>query len=168
MADRTQITDSLIHDSIVRSLEHVFRTMLHYEVSLAEETAATAVSDLGVQRQVVGVVGFVGLANGVIYLCFPEDFAKIATGRILGISLPEVEMHGVEALNDAIGELTNMTVGGFKNALCDVGFPCKLTLPTIVRANNLSLGAVKTSACHVFRFDCLGHRVVADIQMKSE
>ena len=24
-------------------------------------------------------------------------------------------------------------VGGFKNALCDAGFPCKLTIPSILR-----------------------------------
>jgi chemotaxis protein CheX len=167
MADKPQITDTLIHDSIVTAMDRVFRTMLRHEVTLVQGPAAAENVSLAAKPHVVGAVGFVGSANGLIYLCFPEDFAKIATGRILGMSLNEVEMHGTEGLNDAIGELTNMTVGTFKNTLSDVGFPCKLTVPTIVRASNLSVASVKSATRHVFVFECVGHRLVADIQVKA-
>jgi len=71
-------------------------------------------------------------------------------------------------LKDVVGEITNMTVGGFKNALCDTGFPCKLTLPTIVRGDHLAVSGLKNTERHIFHFDCAGHRLVADIQMRQE
>lgn len=108
------------------------------------------------------------LHSGLIYLCLTEAFANDLTGRILGMSPAEVEMHGAEVVTDAIGEVTNMTVGGFKNTLCDLGHACKLTLPTIVRGKNLSVAAIKSATRHVFHFDCAGHQLSADIQMKLE
>jgi len=61
-----------------------------------------------------------------------------------------------------------MVVGGFKNTLCDLGFPCKLTLPAIVRGHKLSIAAIKAATRHVFQFDYLGHRLVADVQIKLD
>jgi chemotaxis protein CheX len=77
-------------------------------------------------------------------------------------------MSGPEAVKDAMGEITNMAVGGFKNALCDLGYSCKLTLPTIVRGNNVVVAAVKAATRHVFQFACEGHRIIADVQVKLE
>ncbi len=71
-------------------------------------------------------------------------------------------------VKDVVGEITNMIVGGFKNALCDLGFPCKLTLPTIVRGDRLAIATLKSATRHIFRFDCSGHRLIADIQLKGD
>src|ERR1019366_1714480 len=105
--------------------------------------------------------------NGVVYLCIPDDFAHHAASEILGMTRSEVTMSGDEVVRDVIGEITNMTVGGFKNALCDIGFPCKLTLPTVVRGNNLQVVTLKGVTRHIFQFDCASHRLVADIQLKT-
>jgi chemotaxis protein CheX len=78
----------------------------------------------------------------------------------------ELDEAGDEVINDAIGELTNMTVGGFKNALCDAGFPCKLTIPSILRGSNFSVEPISTASRYIFSFDCTGHKVVADILLK--
>jgi chemotaxis protein CheX len=163
-----QITDSVIHDSIVRAVESVFKTMIGREIIFVEKTNTPAATAADWTSQIFGNVGFVGDASGLIYLCLTEDFASDLTGRILGMSPAEVEMNGSEVVTDAIGEVTNMTVGGFKNTLCDLGHSCKLTLPTIVRGRNLSVAAIKSATRYVFHFDCAGQRLVADIQMKLE
>lgn len=113
-------------------------------------------------------MGFIGKVDGIVYLCIPDDFAQDAAGRVLGMSAAEVEMSGDATIKDVIGEITNMTVGGFKNALCDIGFPCKLTLPTIVRGDHLAVASLKGAERHIFHFDCAGHRLIADIQLKQE
>jgi chemotaxis protein CheX len=159
------ITDALIQDSIVRAVQNVCRTMLKREAVLRASLAEPAP---GTTFGIIGNVGFAGEANGIVYLCLTADFASFATGEILGMSPGEVEMHGWEVVKDAIGEITNMTVGGFKNALCDVGFPCKLSLPTIVRGDHLHVSAIKAAARHVFQFDCSGHTFYTDIQLKAE
>ena len=165
---KTQITEQLITECIVKAVQSVFRTMMGQEASFVAQVAAEPTTIPLNASQIICSVGFIGGANGLIYLCLSEDFAKIASGRILGMSAAEIEMHGNEVVHDAIGEITNMTVGGFKNTLCDMGFPCKLTLPAIVRGNNLSIASIKGATRHVFHFDCSGHQMVADIQIKAE
>ena len=165
---KIQITDHLIQDCIVRAVQSVFKTMMGQEAKFVAQVDAEPSTIPLTASQIIGSVGFIGGANGLIYLCLSEEFAKIASSRILGMTAAEVEMHGTEVVHDAIGEITNMTVGGFKNTLCDLGFPCKLTLPAIVRGSNLSIACIKAATRHVFHFDCSGHRIVADIQIKAE
>lgn len=165
MAATTAPNDTLIRSSIVRALRNVCHTMLGQEAAPVAEPADGAAVRPGC---VFGRVGFVGDINGLVHLCIPDTYARAAAAQLLGMSPGEVEMSGLEVVNDVIGEITNMTVGGFKNALCDAGHPCKLTLPTIVRGDNLSIAAVKSATRYVFHFDCAGHRLIADIQMKSE
>ena len=168
MAVTSPITESVIHDAVVRSIEGVFKAMIGADIALVAQGETPAAAPAARPAQVLGSVGFVGDAAGLVYLCLDEDFARYLTGAMLGMSPAEVEMNGVEVVNDAIGEITNMAVGGFKNALCDLGHPCKLTLPTIVRGRNISVAAIKSATRHVFHFDCGPHRLVADIQVKQE
>jgi len=168
MAAKTPITDQLIQECIIKSVQSVFRTMAGQDIAFVEQGGAAAALNTASSSEIIGSVGFVGEANGLIYLCLSEEFAKIASSRVLGMSLNEVEAHGNEVIHDAIGEITNMVVGGFKNTLCDLGFPCKLTLPAIVRGHKLSIAAIKAATRHVFQFDYLGHRLVADVQIKLD
>lgn len=158
---------ALIDETIVRAMDHVFRTMIQHQITFLEKTEPHS-SLAGTEPEVLGSVGFIGAANGLIYLRFPEPYAILATSRILGMTLAETEMNGPEVVKDAMGEITNMTVGGFKNALCDLGYPCKLTLPTIVRGQRITVASVKETTRHVFHFRCEGHRIIADLQLKVD
>jgi len=168
MAATQTITDTLIQDFIVRAVQNVCQTMLSQEASFAEKADNANYAGFADRVHLFGNVGFAGEINGIVYLCIPDDFAQDAAARILGMSLAEVEMSGDEVVKDVIGEITNMTVGGFKNALCDVGFPCKLSLPVIVRGDKISVASIRGAARHIFHFNCSGHRLVADIQLKSD
>lgn len=168
MAESQTITDTHIQDFIIKAVKNVCSTMIRQEASFVEKTAEAAYTGFKDKFYVFGTVGFEGEVNGVVYLCIPDDFAQHAASEILGMSRNEVTMNGAEVLRDVIGEITNMTVGGFKNALCDIGFPCKLTLPTVVRGNNLQVVSLKSANRHIFQFDCASHRVVADIQLKND
>ncbi len=162
------ITDQVIQNCIIKSVQTVFRTMAGQDATFVEQATAESTPMPLASSNIIASVGFVGVANGLIYLCLTEDFARIASSRILGMTEQEIVMHGDEVIHDAIGEITNMTVGGFKNTLCDMGFPCKLTLPAIVRGHKLSIAAIKSATRHVFHFDCAGHRLTTDIQIKLE
>jgi chemotaxis protein CheX len=80
----------------------------------------------------------------------------------------ELEEAGDDAINDAVGEITNMTVGSFKNGLSDCGFPCRLTIPSIVRGSNFVIEPISSAIRHVFHFQCENHRVVADILLQKD
>lgn len=169
-----EITDKLISDNIHRAMNDVFKTMLARQpefVSASVQSAGSheAASSGGPEAgrpHVVGTVGFLGDVNGLIYLYFDLAFARLATCHLLGMTEAELDEAGDEVINDAIGELTNMTVGSFKNSLCDAGYPCKLTIPSILRGSNFCIEPISSATRHTFHFTCAGHRVVTDILMK--
>ena len=166
-----EISEIVIRENIARAVADVFKTMLGRPVSLDtsvdEKKIETHLAANGVP-QVVGTVGFIGEANGLVYLYMDETFASQCTGQILGMTDFELQAAGDDVVNDAIGELTNMVVGSFKNALCDAGYSCKLTIPSIVRGSNFIIEPISSATRHIYYFDCADHRVVADILLQKE
>jgi chemotaxis protein CheX len=166
------ITEAMIREHINRAVKDVFKTMVGREpTSMSSPEAGrngTASAPDHHRPQVVGTVGFIGEINGLIYLHLDLGFARTCTCHLLGMTEAELDAAGDEVINDAIGELTNMTVGSFKNGLCDAGFPCKLTIPSILRGTAFSIEPISSVVRHVYYFDCAEHRVVADILMKSD
>ncbi len=171
------VTEQTIRDNITRAVSDVFATMLGHHPRLIEDQAdrsspawpplvAKAKGEATHAPHVVGTVGFIGEANGLIYLYLPESFARMVTCRLLGMKESDLVDGSEETVNDAVGELTNMTVGVFKNCLCDSGYPCRLTIPSILRGNNFHIETTGSAVRRIFYFDCAGHRVVADIMMK--
>lgn len=158
----------IVSTAINRAVEAVCSTMLGVKVTPRGASNGELSSAKGDGNFVIGSVGFVGDINGIVYLCLSEDFANFATQRTLGMTAAEIAEEGFELIKDTIGELTNMTVGSFKNVLCDAGHPCMLTLPTIIRASQLSTGTSKSAHRTVYKFDCAGHGLSADIQVRME
>ncbi len=173
MPAAAEINEPLIREYITRAVSDVFKTMLGrvpaFVGSTPQPLGSTSPIAATQDRQlyVVGTVGFIGEVNGLIYLYLEEPFARLCTCQLLGMSESELEAAGDEVINDAIGELTNMTVGGFKNGLCDAGYPCKLTIPSILRGSNFSIEPISSATRHTFNFDSGGHKLVADILLKA-
>lgn len=162
-----QITDQLIQQSITNAVQAVSRSMLRRDTTLVGRIEF-AQGGADHTFQLISNVGFAGELNGVVHLCMNEDYALDTVGTILGMSEDEVKFHGNEVIRDAMGEVTNMTVGGFKNALCDIGFPCMLTLPTIIRGEKLSVATLKGSRRLTYEFRSNNRPFFADIQLKND
>lgn len=172
MPAAAEISEALIREYINRAVTDVFKTMVGREPTFSSQSEVVHGRSLAVTEphrpQVVGTVGFVGEINGLIYLHLDLAFARACTRQLLGMTDAELDAAGDEVINDAIGELTNMTVGSFKNGLCDAGHPCKLTIPSILRGTNFSIEPISSAVRHIYYFDCAEHRVVADILMKQD
>ena len=169
-----QISETMFRETITRAVQDVFKTMLSKTATLADTTDSVVTENSQWEhpvqitgQQVVGTVGFIGDISGLIYLYFSASFSKFVAGQMLGMTLPEVEECGDEVVNDAIGEITNMTVGGFKNQLCDQGFPCRLTIPSILRGSNFSIEPVSGATRRTYTFEVQGHYLVTDLLMKN-
>lgn len=169
-----EITETLIRENMNRAVSHVFKTMLSRmpPVSLAQEqdpaTLWPAVSGArpAAQPHVISTVGFIGDANGLIYLYIPLPLARLCTRNLLTMTEREVDDAGDETVNDAIGELANILIGSFKSGLCDAGYSCMLTMPSILRSNNCCIEPAGSVPRHVYAFECAGHRLVTDILLK--
>jgi chemotaxis protein CheX len=169
-----QISESLFRETINRAVQDVFKTMLGRSATLSNSSAAANADgspwEHPVQingQQVVGTVGFIGDISGLIYLYLEADFANDVASHMLGMSREELAEAGDEVVNDAVGELTNMTVGTFKNQLADKGFPCKLTIPSILRGSNFSIEPISSATRRIYRFQVGNHILVADLLMKT-
>ncbi len=175
MPAAAEITEPMIREFINRAVNDVFQTMLGCAPKLISSTEHKPGDDTeppppgpasGDTPFVAGSVGFLGDVNGLIYLYLNEPFAKKSTCHLLGMTETELEEAGDEVINDAIGEMTNMTVGGFKNGLCDAGYPCMLTIPSILRGRNFSVEPVNIDLRLTYTFESEGNKVVADIMLK--
>lgn len=162
-----------IREFIAGSVGNVFKVMLSMD-ALAVDLPVDDAALEGVGKpvriphdRIVGSIGFNGEVTGSVFLHFELPFASACTCHLLGMTESELAEAGSECLNDAVAEITNMTAGGFKNALCDRGFPCMLTLPSVLRGSSFYVAPVSSAARHVSHFDCGGHRVTAEIFIKS-
>jgi chemotaxis protein CheX len=169
-----QISETVFRDTINRAVQDVFKTMLGRTATLG--TASDATNGDGTPwehpvqingQQVVGTVGFIGDISGLIYLYLDAEFANDMASHMLSMTLEELKEAGDEVVNDAVGELTNMTVGTFKNQLADKGFPCRLTIPSILRGSNFSIEPVSSATRRIYRFTVGTHNLVVDLLMKS-
>jgi chemotaxis protein CheX len=161
------IPDTLLEETITKAVKEVFSTMLSQPAQPLPGSPPPESDTLELEHpHVVGTVGFIGAINGLIYLYLDVPFAEKCAASLLGVSPEELAELGDEAVNDAIGELTNMTVGTFKNQLSDRGFPCRLTIPSILRGSRFRIEAVSTATRRVYRFDIAGCPITADLLMQ--
>ncbi len=168
-----QITEPVFRETVTRAVQDVFKTMLAKTAVLSEATENGPVESGKTEplkidgQQVVGTVGFIGDISGLIYLYLDSPFANEIASHMLGMTPEEIVEAGDEVVNDAVGELTNMTVGTFKNQLADKGFPCRLTIPSILRGSNFSIEPISSATRRIYRFRVGDHNLVADLLMKS-
>lgn len=149
--------DQLTRDAI----KEVFQSMLSMDVN--PEAPSPLPPDP--EGQIIGSVGFIGDATGIICLYAGLGFARVITGKLLGI--PDSEVDSGEMVSDAMGELSNMVVGYVKSRLCNSGLPCVLTIPSVVRGQELSMEGAGDLTRRVIGFrDCQYH-LLAEVMLKD-
>ena len=166
MSDCPPLTPELLDRAVRQTFDHVFPILIKTNARFIDNSPQIDASILGDGGQVMGCVGFLGDVSGFIHLRFTDEFSLILAGLILGMSPEEINAEGLELVKDSLGELTNMAVGNFKNRLCDLGYPCKLTLPTIVQGTHLMVPTTKGATRMVYHFEIDGHPMLADLQVK--
>lgn len=149
-----------VRSYLIGSVAEVFNTMFN---ATAQPAMSSSLRHNG-SVLVVGSVGFIGDANGVVYFYLTETFARSLASRMLG--MPEAELDGNEMINDVIGELTNMIVGAVKSRLCDAGISCVLTIPTIVRGRNVQAEPTLASERRLLAIECEKQPMLLELLMK--
>jgi chemotaxis protein CheX len=138
----------------------VFNKMLAIEV-MDDRPTPLAADPAG---HIIGSVGFIGQTIGIVYLHAGVSLARVVTGTMLGLTAAEVED---DMINDAFGELNNMVAGYVKSQVCDRGWPCELTIPSIVRGNELQVETVADVKRTFFGFRAGEHRLLVEIAIKD-
>ncbi len=134
MASIQAIDNGVLDLSIDRAVQAVFRTMIGKPARIVPTLMDPSNYTVKLEQiHVVGTAGVVGDLTGLIYLYFSQPLAEYCASRMLGLSLLKIASTGEKVVNEVVGELTNMTLGTFKNQLVELGLPCRLTLPTVQR-----------------------------------
>ena len=118
---------------IIEVTTDVFETMLAINLESVESPPVHTEFE---NAKVVGSVGFAGKIRGAVHVQFGAGFARTVTGAMLGMDPGEL---GDDDIDDTIGELSNMIGGGGKSKLCDSGFSCQLSIPTVLRGSQFKM-----------------------------
>jgi chemotaxis protein CheX len=149
-----------ITDLISSSVTEVFATM-------ADTVARPApLLDFrgGEEMLVVGSVGFIGDANGILHVYLRSSFARTLACRML--NLEAAQRAEDDLVNDVIGELTNMVGGAVKSRLCDSGVACVLTIPSVIRGQYLCGGPVCSSESRLVSILCDQEPMLIELLIK--
>lgn len=169
------LTEVIIRERLTRALKDVFRIMLRRPIELSDKLvqgeAVFMVPPLPTAEtlptHILGSVGFVGKVNGTLNLYFQEDFAAVCTRQLLRANEDYTKRTADTAIKDAIGEVTNMTAGVFKNSLISIGLPSRLNLPKVFRCRLGSMEPGFTASRYVYHFISAESRVVVELLIKT-
>lgn len=122
---------------VKKSVTDVFSTMLSLDADLFPSDGSVMVTD---EEKYMGHVGLAGKVAGAVCLIFSKELASFLAASMLGLEPEEV---APEEVRDVIGELCNMVGGNIKSRLCDMGYTCALTIPSITSGKNFNFQPLK-------------------------
>jgi chemotaxis protein CheX len=102
--------DTVMIPHLIQATVDVFGTMLGVRLDTGDPVIGQPP-----RTNVVSTVGFAGSSSGLVTLGCSSDAAREITASLLGLDPGDVESE----LADAIGEMTNMIAGQFRNRMSD-------------------------------------------------
>ncbi len=128
--------------------EEVFTTMLGLEVSAGEAVAGQSVP--GPTNGVVALIGLAGSWVGTGRISCSAETACWFSSQFLMTEYKAVN----EDVLDAMAELTNMIIGGFKNKVEEELGPMGLSIPTVIFGRNFTTRTASKNDWTLVPFRC--------------
>jgi len=104
---------------------------------------------------VIGLIGLTGRWTGTGGLACTGELARKISGQFLMSEFTSVD----QEVLDAMGEITNMIIGNFKNALEEEAGPLGMSIPMVVFGHNFTAGTTYSADWVVVPFACDGDRL---------
>jgi len=139
--------------------QEVFDTMLSMELTEHGNKEFTGAS------RVVGSVSLAGSVSGTVNIHVSDTFATQITANMLGMELAEVNSE--EEVHDVIGELSNMIGGDLKSRLCDAGFTCELSIPSITSGKDFCIESKGWAVNEIVYFQYQEHIALIEAFIKN-
>jgi chemotaxis protein CheX len=115
------------------------------------------------QGDVSAVIGFAGpTVTGSLALSFPTPVAL----KIYSLMMGEKVYRITNDVQDVVGELANIVVGGAKTALAEDNMKFSISIPTVVVGKGHTLGHKMDIPVMVIPFELGKHRFAMEITMK--
>ena len=134
--------------------EEVFSTMLGMELAAGEPYRRPSKPEP--TNGVVALIGLTGTWVGTGSVFCSGDFARKISGQLLMSEFASID----QEVLDAMGEIANMIVGSFKNALeAEVGM-LEMSIPVVVFGHNFTATSIHRADWIVVPFDCGSERLI--------
>jgi chemotaxis protein CheX len=91
--------------------------------------------DLATDSVIIGIISLVGDVEWSVFFGLPSDTAVAAAAKFAGFEIP----FDSADMGDAVGELTNMLAGQVKLNLDQKGVSANISLPSVIRAENMTV-----------------------------
>jgi len=147
---------------VAHSVKSVFETMLSMRLVPEDPPNRHSVTT---GQHVVGTVGFAGAIMGNVNIFVSRQFARTMTAAMLGMA--EEDIGSDEEVNDVIGEVCNMVGGDLKSRLCDAGFSCSLSIPSITYGDSFKVESKGWDRHEQFGFRNSHHSALLEVYIKS-
>jgi chemotaxis protein CheX len=141
-------------DAVQQVVIDIWSSILALDVVPAQESAMAKPS-------VTGIVHISGESDGSVSLECPMGLAQRAAALMFGMEPDEL---GAGEVEDALGELTNMTGGGVKSLLPGQN---QLSLPTVVEGTGYHLNVPGSVPVRDVWFTCDGEPLVVRIYERA-
>lgn len=139
--------------------QEVFDTMLSMDLAEQEHKEFSGAS------RIVGSVSLAGSVSGTVNIHVSNIFAAQITANMLGMEFDEIDSE--EEVHDVIGELSNMIGGDLKSRLCDAGFTCELSIPSITSGKDFSIESKGWAVKEIVYFEYQEHIALIEAFIKN-
>jgi chemotaxis protein CheX len=109
------------------------------------------------EPRLTGFVHIHGDWEGTVTVDVPVGLAQQGAATMFGMELEELT---TDEVDDALGEITNMTGGGIKSMIAG---QCKLSLPTVVQGKSFTVNVRGTEEIHELIYEAGGSWLVVRV-----
>ncbi|MEM7203000.1 MAG: chemotaxis protein CheX [Planctomycetota bacterium] len=118
-------TNTRWREALADAARQALEQMVSMTPDSCEDLDATVRS---VTADVVSVLGFAGNRSGLLTISCPRDLAWRVSAGMLFADPSELEQ---EEVSDAMGEISNLVLGGFKNTWVEAGHDMQMSVPSV-------------------------------------
>lgn len=144
---------------VTKATVDIFDTMLSMKMEPLETSSELE------GHHIVGSVSFAGEIMGNIKIDVTREFGRLMAAEMLGMDVDELDDE--EDVHDVIGEVSNMVGGDLKSRLCDAGFPCELSIPSITSGSDFKMESFDWTRHESYGFCCRDHISTVAVFMRS-
>ena len=134
-----------------------------FELMLGCKLSAYA-GDENANLNVTAMVGLAGQLCGVLSVRCEGKAAALMASKMLGVDLDKV---GTGEVSDALGEVSNMVAGNFKNKIAGLAEGCMLSPPTVITGSDYDLHSMANSPAIEVRVTFESMPLIISLQVDS-
>lgn len=134
-----------------------------FELMLGSQLTVPANAEEPIPREVTAMVGLAGKLCGLVGVHCSGKAAALMASKMLGVPLDNV---GAD-MSDAMGEISNMVAGNFKNKISGLGDGCMLSPPTVITGTDYSMYSLADSPALEVRAMFENMLIVISLQIHS-